>query len=107
MRHGRPGAGGVVDRLHEEHLFPQEIRLAVHYANHPHLERASGSGEKNGEEQRPTRARVSGAYGLGVEDEDFHAGDVLEHAVDVIPDERDQHHFCCYCLVLQCVVVYV
>lgn len=36
-------------------------------------------------------------YGLGVEDEDLHAGDVLEHAVDVIPDERDQHHFCCYC----------
>lgn len=31
-------------------------------------------------------------YGLGVEDEDLHSRDVVEHAVDVVADERDQHH---------------
>ena len=31
-------------------------------------------------------------YGLGVEDEDLHARDVVEHAVDVVADESDQHH---------------
>ena len=41
VRHGRPGAGGVVDRLHEEHLLPQQIRLAVHHAHHLHLERTN------------------------------------------------------------------
>jgi hypothetical protein len=31
---------------------------------------------------------------LGVEDEDLHAGNIVQHAVDVIPDERYQHHCC-------------
>lgn len=69
VRHGLPGAGGIVHRLHEEHLLPQQIRLAVHHAHHPD--------------------------GLGVEDEDLHSRDVVEHAVDVVADERDQHHCCC------------
>jgi hypothetical protein len=29
---------------------------------------------------------------LGIEDEDLHARDVVEHAVDVVADESDQHH---------------
>jgi len=66
MRHGLPGAGGVVHGLDEEDLLPQQIRLAVHHAHHPN--------------------------GLGVKDEDLHARDVVEHAVDVVADESDQHH---------------
>lgn len=95
--HGRPGAGGVVDRLHEENFLPQQIRLAVHYAHHLHLERTRGSGQLRSDLAH-TRARVLGArtYGLGVEDEDLHAGDIVQHAVDVIPDERDQHHCCAF-----------
>lgn len=66
VRHGLPGAGGVVHGLDEEDLLPQQIRLAVHHAHHPN--------------------------GLGIEDEDLHARDVVEHAVDVVADESDQHH---------------
>lgn len=36
-------------------------------------------------------------YGLGVKDEDLHARDVVEHAVDVVADESDQHHCWCWC----------
>lgn len=37
VRHGLPGAGGVVHGLDEEDLLPQQIRLAVHHAHHPNL----------------------------------------------------------------------
>jgi hypothetical protein len=49
-----------------------------------------GSHPRRGEE-----ARVRGsAYGIGVEDEDLHPGDVVEHAIDVVADEGDQRHRC-------------
>jgi hypothetical protein len=44
VRHRLLGAGGVVYRLDEEHLLPQQIRLAVHHAHHPDLEEAGGHG---------------------------------------------------------------
>lgn len=37
VRHGLLGARDVVHRLHEEHLLPQQIRLAVHHAQHSDL----------------------------------------------------------------------
>lgn len=44
VRHRLLGIGGVVNRLDEEHLLPQQIRLAVHHAHHPDLEEAGGQG---------------------------------------------------------------
>ena len=105
VRHGLPGAGGVVHGLDEEDLLPQQIRLAVHHAHHPNL----GGGHGIWSDQKPGRSgpRAAGrepelrspgggrgrTYGLGVEDEDLHARDVVEHAVDVVADESDQHHY--------------
>ena len=34
-------------------------------------------------------------YSLRIEDEDFHAGNVIEHPVEVIADRAHQHHVVC------------
>ena len=66
----------------------------------PTWEGGTGSGQiknRGGAGREPELRSPGGGrgrtYGLGVEDEDLHARDVVEHAVDVVADESDQHHY--------------
>ena len=52
-----------------------------------------GRERRAGAEDSRGRGGARRTYGSGVEDEDLHARDVVEHAVDVVADESDQHHY--------------